>query len=97
MPATVHFVARYRAKPGQEEALKAALLGLVAPSRREIGCYQYDLLENPADSGDLCFVERWDSDKALDQHGDTAHLQAARALTEGLVDTPPDVRRYRVV
>ena len=49
MPATVHVVARYAAKAGKEEEVKAVLVTLVAPSRREIGCYQYDLLRNPAD------------------------------------------------
>ena len=79
MPATVHVVARYLAKPGQEEALEAVLSALIAPSRREIGCYQYDLLLNRADPRDLCFIERWVSDKALDQHGETDHSKAARA------------------
>jgi quinol monooxygenase YgiN len=77
MPATVHVIARYLAKPGKEEALKGVLSALIAPKRREIGCYQYDLLVNPADARDFAFVERWESDKALDQHGETDHLKAA--------------------
>ena len=68
MPATVHVVARYVAKVGKEDEVKAVLMTLVAPSRREIGCYQYDLLRNPADPREFCFVERWDGEKALDEH-----------------------------
>ena len=97
MPATVHVVARYLAKPGKEEELKAILSALIAPSRREIGCYQYDLLRNPADPRDFCFVERWENEQALDQHGATAHLKTARAQVEGLVESPADVRRYHVL
>ena len=97
MPATVHVVARYLAKPGKEDEVKAVLTALIAPTRREIGCYQYDLLVNPKDSRDFCFVERWDHDKALDQHGETAHVKTARAQVEGLVEVPPDVRRYWLV
>lgn len=97
MPATVHVVARYIAKAGKEEEVRAVLTTLVAPSRREIGCYQYDLLRNPADPREFCFVERWDSEKALDEHAASAHLKTARAQVEGLVEVPPDVRRYHIL
>jgi quinol monooxygenase YgiN len=97
MPSTVHVVARFLAKPGKEDELKSALIGLVAPSRREIGCYQYDLLLNPKDPRDFCFVERWDSDASLDQHGETPHVRDARAQVQELVEVPPDIRRYRIV
>jgi quinol monooxygenase YgiN len=97
MGATVHVVARFLAKAGKEDALKTVLTSLVAPSRREIGCYQYDLLINPKDPRDLCFVERWDDDAALDEHAETEHLKNARAQFEGLVEAPPDIRRYRLI
>jgi quinol monooxygenase YgiN len=97
MPATVHVVARYIARSGKEEEVKTVLTALVAPSRREIGCYQYDLLRNPADPREFCFVERWDSEKALDEHAASAHLTAARSQVEGLVEGPPDVRRYHIL
>ena len=97
MPATVHVVARYLAKAGKEEEVKAILMTLVAPSRREIGCYQYDLLRNSADPRDFCFVERWDGDKALDEHAASAHLKTARAPVEGLIEGPPDIRRYQIL
>jgi quinol monooxygenase YgiN len=97
MGATVHVIARFLAKAGKEDALKTVLTSLVAPSRREIGCYQYDLLINPGDPRDLCFVERWEDDAALDQHAETEHLKNARTQFEGLVEAPPDIRRYRLV
>jgi quinol monooxygenase YgiN len=97
MPATVHVIARWSAKPGKEEELKAVLTALIPASRREIGCYQYDLLHNPADPRDFCFVERWDSDNALEQHAASAHVEAAISEAKSLVDAPPDVRRYRII
>jgi quinol monooxygenase YgiN len=97
MPATVYVVARYVAKAGKEEDVKTALMTLVAPSRREIGCYQYDLLRNPTDPRDFCFVERWESDKACDEHAASAHLKAARTQVDPLVEGPPDVRRYGIL
>ena len=97
MAATVYVVARFVAKPGKEEEVKGILLSIVAPSRRELGCYQYDLLRNSADPRDFCFVERWDGDKALDDHAASVHLKTARAQVEALVEGPPDVRRYQIL
>jgi quinol monooxygenase YgiN len=97
MAATVYVVARYVAKPGKEQEVEGILMTLIAPSRREIGCYQYDLLRNSSDPRDFCFVERWDGDKALDNHAASAHLKTARAQVEALVEGPPDVRRYQIL
>lgn len=94
MAATVHVVARFVAKAGKEDALKAVLTALIAPTRRELGCYQYDLLQNPLDATDLCFVERWEHTKAIDQHVDSAHFKDTLTKVEDLVETPPDIRRY---
>jgi quinol monooxygenase YgiN len=97
MPATVHVLARYVAKPGKEDALKSALVALVPPSRRELGCYQYDLLVDSNDARQLCFVERWDDAAALDQHLATNHVKNALGQIEGLVEAAPEIRRYTLV
>ena len=97
MAATVHVLARFTARPGKEDALKAVLTALVPPTRRELGCYQYDLLVDSGDARQLCFVERWDDDAALDQHLSTNHVKQALGQLEDLVDTPPDIRRYTLV
>lgn len=94
MAASVHVVARYLAKPGKEHEVRAVLNALIAPSRRELGCYRYDLLQNPGDPCDFCFVERWEDDRAFQQHSATEHVKAAIAGVEGLVEVPPDVRCY---
>ena len=97
MAATIHVIARYLAKSGKEQALKTVLTALIAPSRRELGCYQYDLLENPTQPREFCFVEKWDADKALDQHLETTHMQTALAELADLVEAPPEITRYRIV
>ena len=94
MPATVHVLARFAARPGKEDALKAVLLALIPPTRRELGCYQYDLLINNTDPRQLCFVERWDDNAALDQHLETQHLKKALDQMQDLVETPPEINRY---
>lgn len=97
MPATVHVVSRFAAKPGKEQALRAVLNALISPTRRELGCYQCDLLENPSDPRDLCFVERWENDKSVDQHSESQHMRHALSQVEGLVEAPPDIRRYHQI
>jgi len=97
MPATIHVVARIRAKEGKEDALRTVLLGLVPASRREIACYQYDLLQSASDPREFCFVERWDGEEALDRHAASEHVTRAGAQMADLVEAPPDIRRYRIV
>ena len=97
MSASVYVVARYLAKPGKEREVEEVLTALIAPSRREIGCYRYDLLRNSRDPRDFCFVERWEDDKTVDQHSETAHVKAAIAQVEGLMEAPPDIRRYGIL
>ena len=97
MAASVHVVARFIAKAGKEDALKSVLTAAVAPTRRELGCYQYDLLTNPQNAREFCFVERWEHDKSLDQHLETPHVKSMLAQVEDLVDAPPDIRRYRIL
>ncbi len=94
MAATVHVVARFVAKPGKEQALKAVLTALVPPTRRELGCYQFDLLENPLDPRDFCFVERWEHTRSVDEHAASPHVTSTLTQVEALVEGAPDIRRY---
>jgi quinol monooxygenase YgiN len=95
MAASVHVLARFVAKPGKEQALKAVLTAAMAPTRRELGCYQYDLLVNAGDPREFCFVERWEHERSLDDHLATPHAKQMLSDVEGLVESPPDIRRYR--
>ena len=97
MGSTIHVIAHLRSKEGREDALKSILTALIAPSRREIACYQYDLLQNAADRRDFCFVQRWDTNEALDQHGASEHVARAAEQMSGLLESPPDIRRFTQV
>ena len=97
MASTIHVIARVRARSGKEEALKAVLTALVPPSRRELDCYQYDLLQSAADPRDFCFVERWDGAVALDRHAQSEHVKRAGVQMADLVEAPPEIVRYHLV
>ena len=90
-------VARSVAKPDKVEEVRVLLAGLVAPTRREEGCVSYELLQNRADPTDFTFVEEWRSDRDLEAHFATEHLQDATRRIEGLVAAEPDIRTYAVV
>jgi len=51
--ANLHVIAHFLAKAGQEDALKKVLNAAIPPTRREIGCYRYDLLVKDNDSRDF--------------------------------------------
>lgn len=94
MTQSLRVVARVVALPDKIEALKAVLLALVKPTRQEVGCLQYDLLQNQEDLTDFTFVEQWESLQHLQSHLASVHLQTALTQIEGLVASPPDIRCY---
>lgn len=78
----------FKAKPGQEAALKNELLALLPPTRQEAGCINYDLhvdTENPAR---FIFHENWASKAHLDAHLATPHLKALVAKLPDLIAEP---------
>ena len=65
-----------KAKPGQEDAVKEALLSLVEPTRKEAGCLCYNLHQSKSDPTMFMFYEQWASQKDLDSHGKSPHMKA---------------------
>jgi quinol monooxygenase YgiN len=92
--STIRVVARIVALPDKIELLKAVLLQLIEPTRKENGCIQYELMQNQADPTDFTFVEKWTSKEALEAHLASEHIQNAIAKIEGLVAANPDIRVY---
>ena len=84
-------VAQIKAKPGKETQVRQELLSLVAPSRKDAGCLNYDLhqaLDNPAL---FLFHENWTSKAHLDAHLQKPDLQAVLARLGQLVAEPPQI------
>ena len=71
----VTVTATFQARPGQESALRLALLGLLTPTRQEPGCLNYDLHQSAEDSARFLFHENWTDRAALDAHLQTPHVQ----------------------
>ena len=73
------------AKPGQADALEAALKGLLAPTRAEQGCISYDAHRSKDDPNLFLMYETWESDAALDKHFEQPHMVDAVAKLPDLV------------
>jgi quinol monooxygenase YgiN len=97
MTKTIRVVAHIVALPEKIEALKAVLLELIEPTRKEPGAIKYELLQNQSDPTDFTFVEEWASNEALETHLASPHIQATIAKLEGLVAASPDIGFYHLL
>lgn len=89
---TITVVATFQARAGKEAELKAALLGLLAPTRKEAGCLNYDLHESPEDPARFLFHENWTSKPQLDAHLQSAHIQVLLPRVDELCTAFPEIK-----
>lgn len=73
--AQLTLVAFLRAKPGQADELGRRLQALVAPTRSEAGCLNYDLHRSTQDADVWMLYENWKSRADLDSHFQTPYLK----------------------
>ena len=86
-----------KAKPGQEEAVKEALVSLVEPTRQESGCLCYNLHRSKSDPTQFMFYEQWASKEALDAHGKTPHMKALGGALKDKTDKGGGVILYELL
>lgn len=83
MSTDLRVVAFMRARPGQEKAVREAILDCVAPSRREGECLDYDAHVDVDDPALFVVVEHWGSAPARALHLKSDHFKAlTRAVDE---------------
>ena len=90
-------VPEFHAKAGRESELRGRLLRLSELSRRETGCLEYTVLEDPSDPARLSLFERWVDRDALDAHDATSYVKEFVASFDHLLEEPLAVRRLRLV
>ncbi|MDR3431950.1 MAG: putative quinol monooxygenase [Rouxiella aceris] len=79
----VRIVAPLTVKPEFVEEVTQTLLTIVAASREELGCLQYDLHREIGSSNSFIFYERWRSEEAVAQHENTEHFKHFVSQLEG--------------
>jgi len=88
---TLTVIATFQARHGKETALREALIGLIAPTRKEAGCINYDLHESPEDPAKFLFHENWTNKAALDAHMQTPHIQKLLPRVDELCMEAPKI------
>jgi len=81
-------IAVLKAKPGQEQALKAGLLALVEPTRTEPGNLDYVLFELRDEPGTFYMREAFKNQAALDAHYAMPYFQRFAATADDLLQEP---------
>jgi quinol monooxygenase YgiN len=93
MADTLVLVAGFRAKPGQEDALRDALAAMIVPSEAEEGCLGYRPLADPAKPGAMVCLEEWVDDAALEFHFQTPHFKEVAQILDQILIEPFTLRR----
>jgi len=92
----IRIVAPFTVKPEYVEALKQALNDIVAASRKEPGCLQYDLHLEIASTNSFVFFERWRSQEDIDLHEKSAHFQKFIATLNGKIENI-EIKKLKVI
>ncbi len=72
----------FMAKEGCEDKLKELLEAMVAPSKAEKGCLNYNIYQYKNNSRKFMAVETWESEKALDGHRNSTHYAIYKSSYE---------------
>ena len=79
----VQIIAEIEISQAYRDELIPVLQALVKGSRSEPGNGRYDLTENMARSGHFFVIEKWLSEKAVEEHIASPHFQAFVSAIEG--------------
>jgi len=89
--SAIVLLATLKAKAGQADALKAALLALIEPTRAEPGNLDYMLFERQGEPGCFYMREAFAHQEAFDAHAASEHFQRFLARSEDLLAEPPQL------
>ena len=89
-------IARFVARKGKEEQLKALLQSMLTPTRAELGCNAYELYESNS-SERFYLYENWESRSALEQHKATPHFGRLQKAVGELLIEPFEVNVLRAI
>lgn len=90
-------IAQVKAQPGKEAEVRQLLLSLVAPSRKDAGCLNYDLHQATDNPTLFLFHENWTSKAHLDAHLQKPDLQAVLGKVGKLVAEPPQITLWEKI
>lgn len=84
-------------KAGLAEQFLQEIPPLVAATRAEAACLNYDLHRSADDPNKFMFYENWTSLAGLEAHARSEHIQRFRANIAELLAQPTEIRLYQMV
>jgi quinol monooxygenase YgiN len=78
-------IAKVVAKKGSVERVRAELLKLIEPTRKENGCLEYTLHRDNDDPAIFLFYETWQSRDSLSAHMESEHFKSYVNAVDGLL------------
>jgi quinol monooxygenase YgiN len=90
-------IAHITAKTGHEDRVREALLDLVAETRKEKGCINYDLHPSEKNAAQFPIYENWDKAADLEAHAKSSHLRAFAKAAGHLLDRPAEITKWLMV
>lgn len=93
----VTVVVRLKAKPGKEAKVREELHNLLAPTRAEQGCLNFDMHQSPTDSAVFLFHENWVREEDLARHFESPHITRWIQEAQSLLAEPMELTRWQKV
>lgn len=89
-------IAKITAKEQHKETVLLELTKLIAPTRQEKGCINYDLHIDNNNSAVFMFHENWLSEQDLDAHLESNHIKQCFSIIGDMVESIELLRLTKV-
>lgn len=90
-------MARLKVKADSTEKARQAALSLVADSRAEAGCINYDIHQAIDDPTVFVWHETWKDKAALDEHFEKSYFKEFFATISAIAAEPPQINLTRMI
>ena len=94
---TITVVATFQARPGKEAELKKMFSSVLASTRAEAGCLNYDLHQSPEDPAKFLFHENWTTMAALEAHLKSPHIAPLLARMDEFCAVAPEIKIWEKI
>lgn len=91
MAKKLSVIAKFTAQPGREKEVLAGLTEMIAPTRQEKGCINYNLHVSLSVPGVFYFYENWTGKDVLDKHLASPHIKNALKKVVGFLKEPVEL------
>ena len=90
-------IARLKVKADKIEQAKTAALAIVAESRQETGCINYDIHQAIDDETVFFWHETWANKATLDEHFETPFFKEFFAVVGEVAAEPPQINLTKMI